>query len=89
MWDEHKIVHGKPRHSQSQRSVERANQDIEKMWATWLGTNKTTHWSEGLRFIKFMKNKTLHLVDIHSQQIESTSNIYPVHAHSVHFEPEF
>ncbi|KAF0759130.1 KRAB-A domain-containing protein 2-like [Aphis craccivora] len=31
-----KIVHGKPRHSQSQGSVERANQDIENMLATWL-----------------------------------------------------
>lgn len=36
MWDEPKIVHGKPRHSQSQGSVERANQDIEKMLFTWL-----------------------------------------------------
>lgn len=60
MWDEPKIVHGKPRHSQSQGSVERANQDIEKMLATWLETNKTTHWSEGLRFIQFMKNKAFH-----------------------------
>lgn len=60
MWDEPKIVHGKPRHSQSQGSVERANQDIEKMLGTWLETNKTTHWSEGLRFIQFMKNKAFH-----------------------------
>jgi IS30 family transposase len=28
LWPELKIVHGKPRHSQSQDSVERANQDI-------------------------------------------------------------
>lgn len=28
-WPECKIVHGKPRHSQSQGSVERANRDIE------------------------------------------------------------
>lgn len=60
MWNELKIVHGKPRHSQSQGSVERANQDIEKMLSTWLETNKTTKWSEGLRFIQFMKNKAYH-----------------------------
>nr|XP_022906091.1 KRAB-A domain-containing protein 2-like [Onthophagus taurus] len=42
MWNEPKIVHGKPRHSQSQGSIERANQDIEKMLSTWLETNKTT-----------------------------------------------
>jgi hypothetical protein len=34
MWEELKIVHGKPRRSQSQRSVERANQDIQNILAT-------------------------------------------------------
>lgn len=29
IWSNCKLVHGKPRHSQSQGSVERANQDIE------------------------------------------------------------
>lgn len=60
MWPELKIVHGKPRHSQSQGSVERANQDIENMIATWLQDNKTRRWSEGLKFIQFMKNRCLH-----------------------------
>jgi len=31
MWNEVKIVHGKPRHSQSQGSVERANRDVQEM----------------------------------------------------------
>lgn len=31
LWPELKIAHGQPRHSQSQRSVERVNQDIKKM----------------------------------------------------------
>ena len=31
-----KIVHGKPRNSQSQGSVERANRGIEDMLTTWL-----------------------------------------------------
>ena len=51
MWNKPKIVHGKSRHSQSQGLVEKANQDIEKMLSTWLETNKTTKWSEALRFI--------------------------------------
>ncbi|XP_056641547.1 KRAB-A domain-containing protein 2-like [Diorhabda sublineata] len=34
-----KIVHGKPRHSQSQESVERANQNIENMLTTWMQDN--------------------------------------------------
>ena len=48
MWDGLKIVHGKPRHSQSQGSVERANRDIEDMLMTWLQSNSTTHWGDGL-----------------------------------------
>ena len=32
MWPELQIVHGKPRHSQSQGSVERANQDVENKY---------------------------------------------------------
>lgn len=60
LWPELKLVHGKPRHSQSQGSVERANQDIENMLATWCRDNNTQKWSEGLRFIQFMKNRALH-----------------------------
>ncbi|XP_072380698.1 KRAB-A domain-containing protein 2-like [Diabrotica undecimpunctata] len=62
MWDELKIVHGKPRHSQSQGLVERANQDIEKTLATWLETNKTSQCWEGIKFIQFMKNRAYYSV---------------------------
>ena len=48
MWDTLKIIHGKPRHSQSQGSVERANQDIQNMLITWMKTNNCKSWSEGL-----------------------------------------
>ncbi|XP_055928110.1 KRAB-A domain-containing protein 2-like [Argiope bruennichi] len=58
-WPELKIVHGKPRHSQSQGSVERANQDVENMLASWMKANKITKWSYG-RFVQFMKNRALH-----------------------------
>ena len=46
MWNGLKIVHGKP--SQSQGSVERTNKDIEYMLVTWLQSNSTTHWGDGL-----------------------------------------
>jgi hypothetical protein len=59
-WPTLKIVHGKPRHSQSQGSVERANQDIENMISTWMQDEKTDRWSEGLRFVQLMKNRALH-----------------------------
>lgn len=60
MWKDLKIVHGKSRHSQSQGSVERANQDIENMLGTWLQDNKTKKWSEGIKFVQFMKNRSFH-----------------------------
>ena len=55
-----KLVHGKPRHSQSQGSVERSNQDVRDMMAAWMSDNNTKTWSEGLRFIQSKKNRGLH-----------------------------
>lgn len=60
MWDTLKIVIGKPRHSQSQGSVERENQDIQNMLITWMKTNNCKSRSEGLRFIQLMKNRAYH-----------------------------
>jgi len=36
-----KLVHGKPRHSQSQGSVERSNQDVRDMLVAWMSNNNT------------------------------------------------
>ena len=60
LWPELKFVHGKPRHSQSQGSVERANQDIENMLTAWMHDNNSTKWSKGLKHIQFMKNRSYH-----------------------------
>ncbi|XP_067126039.1 KRAB-A domain-containing protein 2-like [Centruroides vittatus] len=60
MWPELKMVHGKPRHSQSQDLVEKCNQDVENMLSSWLETNNTNKWSEGLRFVQLMKNRAHH-----------------------------
>ena len=60
MWPELKLVHGKPRHSQSQGSVERANQDVQNMMMTWMQTNESRHWADSLRFVQFMKNRSFH-----------------------------
>jgi len=40
MWNDIKIVHGKPRHSESQGSVERANQDVQNMLKTCMETTQ-------------------------------------------------
>ncbi|GBN67396.1 KRAB-A domain-containing protein 2 [Araneus ventricosus] len=60
MWKDVKIVHGKPRHSQTQGSVERANQDTQNMLTAWMNDNDTNKWSDGLPFIQFSKNTTYH-----------------------------
>lgn len=44
MCSELKLVHGKPRHSQSQGSTKRANQDVQMM--TWLQIIESTHWAD-------------------------------------------
>ncbi|XP_051167059.1 KRAB-A domain-containing protein 2-like [Leptopilina boulardi] len=60
IWNGLKMVHGKPRHSQSQGSVERSNQDVRDMLISWMADNNNNHWSEGLRFIQSKKNRVLH-----------------------------
>ena len=56
MWPGLKMVNGKPRHSQSQGSVERANRDVENLLACWQAENNSTNWSKALNIIQFQKN---------------------------------
>jgi hypothetical protein len=60
MWPGMSVVHGKPRHSQSQGSVERSNQDVRDMLVAWMCDNNTKTWCEGLRFIQSKKNQAPH-----------------------------
>jgi len=55
-----KIVHGKPRHSQTQGSIERANQDLQNILRAMMEDNDTKKWSEALPFVQFAKNTTYH-----------------------------
>ena len=56
MWWEYRLVHGKPCHSQSQGSIERANRDVEALLVCWQKENNSTKWSERLRFVWWQKN---------------------------------
>ncbi|XP_064080656.1 KRAB-A domain-containing protein 2-like [Macrobrachium nipponense] len=60
LWPDLVMVHGKPRHPQSQGSVERANCDIKDMLVAWLSDNNTTDWTVGLKFVQFQKNSSYH-----------------------------
>jgi len=54
-----KLVRGKPRHSQSQGSVESSIQDVRDMLVAWMSNNTKT-WSKGLWFIQSKKHRGLH-----------------------------
>lgn len=54
-----KTVRGKARHSQSQGSVERCNQDVENILRSWMHENGTC-WAEGLKFVQYTKNTQYH-----------------------------
>ena len=59
-WPEPKIVHGKPKHGQSQGRVVRANQDVESMLIIWMQDNQSTSWSHGLKFNQFLESNAVH-----------------------------
>ena len=60
MWPGLKMVNGKPRHSQSQGSVERANRDVENLLACWQAESNSTNWSVALNLIQYQKNSKWH-----------------------------
>ena len=60
LWPDLLMVHGKPRHPQSQGSVERLNCDIKDILIAWLGDNHSEDWPNGLRFVQFRKNSSYH-----------------------------
>lgn len=62
LWPDCVIVHGRPRHPQSQGSIERSNQDIENMLRAWMVDNNSKKWSIGLEFVQFQKNCSHHRV---------------------------
>ena len=55
-----KLVHGKPRHPQSQGSVQHVNGDIKHMLAAWMADNKSQDWTTGIKFVKFKNNCAHH-----------------------------
>lgn len=61
-WPLCKIINGRPRHPQSQGSVERANQDVENMLRAWLKDNNSTNWSLGCFFVQWQKNSSYHRI---------------------------
>merc|ERR1712051_457232 len=49
-----------PRHSQTQGSIERCNQDVEKMLFAWMRDNDSKQWTNGLNEVQYSKNARYH-----------------------------
>ncbi|VEN35518.1 unnamed protein product, partial [Callosobruchus maculatus] len=62
IWPSLKILHGRPRHPQSQGSIERSNQDVENMLRAWMHDHSSKNWSLGCYFVQFQKNSSYHKV---------------------------
>ena len=60
LWPECKIVHGRPRHSESQGGVERLNRTYEEKISVWLEENQSRNWSVGCKFARWQINTQFH-----------------------------
>ena len=56
MWPELVNVHGKPRHPQSQGSIERSTGDNHNMLTAWMRNNESNKWSVGIKFVQLQKH---------------------------------
>ena len=56
LWPGCIIVRGRPRHPQTQGSIERANKDVEEILGKWMTTHGSTRWSIGIFHVAFEKN---------------------------------
>lgn len=59
-WPDLLIVHGRPRHPQSQGCVERANSDVQNILGSWMRENNSTKWASALPLIMNIKNRKYH-----------------------------
>ena len=58
LWPSTKIIHGKPRHPQSQGSVESANKRVENILTSLLDKFQHSNWVSELEKVAYMKNTT-------------------------------
>ena len=56
LWPQCKLVHGRPRHSQSQGGIERVNRTVQEKLQTWMHDNKTNQWIVGRMLVRWQIN---------------------------------
>ena len=60
MWPDAIMVKGRPRHSESQGSIERSNRLVQMRIGAWMRANNSKAWSIGLPFIQWGINTDYH-----------------------------
>ena len=60
LWPGTMTVKGRPRHSQSQGGIEKANRLLQKRLKAWMDTNNCTAWSTGLFIVTWGINTDFH-----------------------------
>ena len=60
LWPSCRIVHGKPRHPQSQGSVERVNREIKKVLGALMRKNRDPCWLKYVSLAQHSINTSLH-----------------------------
>ena len=56
LWPHCIMVKGRPRHSQSNGGIERANRSLEEGLFAWMMQNKSSAWSVGRNFVRWEMN---------------------------------
>ncbi|KAJ8885481.1 hypothetical protein PR048_011679 [Dryococelus australis] len=70
-WNGVKIVHGKPRHSQSQGSIERKNQDVRDSLVAWMKDNNTSNLTQNFDETDTENVDEANMCGINNQQVSS------------------
>ena len=60
LWPGCICVRGRPRHPQTQGSIERANSDVQKILGAWMKTHQSKCWSIGIHWVAWTKNNRYH-----------------------------
>ena len=56
IWSDLVLVNGRPRHPQSQGSVERSNSSMKNKLVAWMRDNSCPNWTLGIRFVQWQLN---------------------------------
>lgn len=58
LWPELKLINGRPRHPQSQESVEKSNGTMKNSLTAWMRDNRTSQWPKEIFFTQWAMKVT-------------------------------